>query len=68
MTWTEPTNEQLANFACVMISGPGAGAIERETVKDMFDNSPTLRESWLGYHQEFQRKADELDKELRKDN
>lgn len=59
-----PTNEQLANFASVLISGPGFGTMQQRMIKDMLEASPFLRERWLEYHREFQRKADALGKEL----
>lgn len=60
-----PTNEQLANFACVLISGPGFGVLQSQAVQEMFEISPELRERWLEYHADFQRKADELEEELK---
>jgi hypothetical protein len=61
---TEPTNEQLANFACVLISGPGFGTMQQQGVVAMFEAFPELRERWLEYHAEFQQKANELEKTL----
>ena len=60
-----PTNEQLANFACVLISGPGFGVFQSRAVQDMFETSPELRKRWLEYHAEFQQKANELAKEIK---
>jgi hypothetical protein len=58
---SEPTNTQLANFACVLISGPGISDIQRDMVKDIFDSNPEIRKVWLGYHADFQKKVNELD-------
>jgi hypothetical protein len=58
---SEPTNTQLANFACVLISGPGISDIQRGMVKDIFDSHPEVRKVWLGYHADFQKKVNELD-------
>lgn len=63
-----PTNEQLANFACVLISGPGFGTLQSRAVQQMFETLPELRERWLEYHAEFQQKANELGEELKEQN
>ncbi len=65
MMATTPTTEQLANFACVLVSGPGYSASIRDLVKSMFENNPKLRERWLEHHREFQRKSNELAEEIR---
>lgn len=56
----EPTNEQLANFACVIVEGPGFSKFVQKTVVRMFEETPLLRERWLEYHADFQKKANEL--------
>lgn len=56
----EPTNDQLANFACVIISGPGFGTELQKNVKAMFEDNPILRSQWVRYHADFQKSAHEL--------
>jgi hypothetical protein len=51
-----PTIEQLANFACVRIFGPG-GVGERSVVLAVLEASPAVRERWLTMHREFQEEA-----------
>lgn len=64
---SEPTNDQLANFACVLIIGPGFGSSQQQTVKAMFEEYPTLRKNWLRYHSDFQEGADRLAADLIKE-
>lgn len=61
---TEPTNEQLANFACALILGPGYSKTTQHMVKTMFDDISILREQWLQHHAKFQKKANELTEEI----
>jgi hypothetical protein len=62
---TEPTNEQLANFACVVMQGIDGNVHNPDFVKSIFDTVPTLREQWLENHINFQRKVNEWGEELR---
>lgn len=56
---SEPTNEQLANFACVIIESRGFGIMNKNIVKSMLDVDAELRKLWLEHHTNFQRDLDE---------
>jgi hypothetical protein len=62
---SEPTNEQLANFVCIMAFGPGYSPMQVEVAEEILRAWPFARESWLRRHAQFQRKADELAEEIR---
>jgi hypothetical protein len=53
--YIEPSNEQLANFVCVRIWGPGFGNIHKRIAMTMFEDDPDVRAGWLVVHREFQR-------------
>lgn len=53
----DPTLDQLANFAAVMVFGPAG---DRDLVRAMFKSNPELVDLWREHHAEFQRRADAL--------
>jgi hypothetical protein len=66
LSYEEPTNEQLANFAIVVTLG-ASGMVNptvRRQAADMIEASPTMRAIWLERHRQFQEKADQLGEEL----
>jgi hypothetical protein len=62
---TEPTDTQLANFACVVMQGIDGNLHNPEFVKSIFEINPFIRQQWLEIHINFQRKVNEWGEELR---
>lgn len=60
MPWTEPTDEQLANFATLRTFGLGYSPGDRDCVLDILTRSPMVKKLWLESHREFQARADGL--------
>jgi hypothetical protein len=58
----EPTNTQLANFACVMTYGSIIPSY-RDLIEAMLNKSPVMREQWLHNHADFQERLGEIAKE-----
>lgn len=57
---SEPTIEQLMNFARVRITTAMGIAPSEWALREMFDHHPTVVEEWRAQHAAFQRAADEL--------
>lgn len=53
--YIEPSDEQLANFVCVRIWGPGFSDVHKRIAMTMFEDDPAVRAGWLVVHREFQR-------------
>lgn len=62
----EPTNRQLANFACVRIYGTIMDTA-RDAIEAWIDDSPAMRIGVLRIHRDFQAQINELELELRED-
>lgn len=54
--YKEPSNEALANFAAVAISGAG-GMAQAGQVLSLLEQFPAMREQWLKAHRIFQEDA-----------
>jgi len=62
MAESEPTNQQLANFACVMTYGSIIPSY-RNLIEAMLDESSIMRDQWLRNHAEFQERLDNIAQE-----
>jgi hypothetical protein len=58
----EPTNKQLANFACVMTYGSIIPSY-RDLIEAMLNESSVMRDQWLRNHADFQERLGEIAKE-----
>lgn len=60
-SYITPSDEQLANFAAVLIFGPGASNSEREMILRKLSESEEFRRIWLTRHLEYQEKLSEYE-------
>lgn len=65
--YTEPTNEQLANFLVIyaeMIPGMQNLNLSPPILESLLSQNPQFREGALRHHRRFQGKADELHEKM----
>lgn len=60
LEYTTPTDEQLVNFICVTVFGPGATKAEKDVAGFLLISQAGFKDIWLARHKEFQDRADAL--------
>lgn len=65
MVWTEPSDEQLVNFAALSVFGAGYTPGDRACVEDILLSYPVMKDLWLEHHRTSRKPPTELGAEHR---